>query len=259
MRGVVDHRLARAPDRRGKQVRVLEQRPKVLVPDDDERPRRDLAQAPDRRRLEVLDRRARPVVVHVGPVHVEEQVAQLLAHVALRPVRSVEPQVHLRLVEGDVVAGFFRRVDLLEQRVVLRPVRLTARPGIDEDQLRYALGVVEREVERKGSAHRAADQVHGLELERVDEGEEVGARVPRRRREIRHARVRQVGSRRSASRNPWDAEEKTPRREHARRYGDFTSLPRGRPMFHVEPERSGEVCRSRGMFHVEHRCGVGQA
>ena len=141
----------------------------------------------------MLDGRARPVVVHVGAIHVEEQVAQLLPHVALRPVGSVEPQVHLRLVERDVVGGFLRRVDLLEERVVFRPVRLTAWSGIDEHQLRHPLRVVEREVERKRSAHRAADQVHRLELERVDEGQEVGARVPRRRREIRLAEPAHVG------------------------------------------------------------------
>src|SRR5207302_7998564 len=73
-----------------------------------------------------------------------------------------------------------------EDGIFLAEVR-PADTGPDENQLRDALAVLQRKVDRRARADGTAHQVNGLQLELVDQREQVSHRRPTYRRQLRLA------------------------------------------------------------------------
>jgi hypothetical protein len=96
---VNDH-LARALDRIHNQINAVEDGRDIFVADQNQGWGGDLPQPPDRRRIQLVHGCALKIVAHVAAVHVEEQLADLAAHVTASAARPIEKEARLCLVQS---------------------------------------------------------------------------------------------------------------------------------------------------------------
>ena len=127
----------------------------------------------DRRRIELVGRRAHPIGVYIAAVHVEKQPAQRLLHIALSAPRPVEPEVHLRLVHRVHVIRLVGRAHLSENLRVFLAELGAADPWSDQHQLGDALTVLQSKINREAGADRATHEVRRLQLQLVHQRKQV--------------------------------------------------------------------------------------
>src|SRR5229473_6946140 len=101
-----------------------------------------------------------------------------------RAARPVWEEARLRFVQCVVVLRLIRCPDLCKQLRVLLAEIGPADRWSDQDQLRDACRMIERELDGEPAAQRAADQVRRFQPELIDERDLIADRGPAPRRQL---------------------------------------------------------------------------